>query len=160
MSLLATYLNDHLAGATAGRELARRAARSNRGDERYGPPTALLAAEIDEDRRSLLAVMGALGVGTDRVKVAAGWGAEKAGRLKPNGRLFWYSPLSRLVELEGLTLGVHGKLAIWQSLSTVLGEDPRVSAIDFERLAGRARAQLERLEELRLEAAGEALEAS
>jgi hypothetical protein len=28
--LLATYLNDHLAGATAARELARRAASSNR----------------------------------------------------------------------------------------------------------------------------------
>jgi len=157
VSLLSTYLNDHLAGATAGRELARRAASSNRGSERFGAATQQLAGEIEEDRRSLLALMSSLGVGTDRVKVAAGWGAEKVGRLKPNGRLVSYSPLSRLVELEALTIGVAGKLAMWESLREVLGEDPRLAEIDLERLAARARGQLETLEALRLAAAGEAL---
>ena len=40
--------------------------------------------------------------------MVAGWVAEKAGRLKLNGSLLTYSPLSRLVELEGLSLGVEG----------------------------------------------------
>jgi len=158
MSLLATYLNDHLAGATTGRELARRIASSNRRSELYGPPTALLASEVEEDRDSLLAVMRALGVRTDRLKVAAGWSAEKVGRLKPNGRLISYSPLSRLIELEGMMLGVRGKLAMWESLISVLGEDPRLAGIDLERLAERARSQFETLETLRLEASREALE--
>ena len=100
-----------------------------------------------------------LGIGSDRVKVAAAWSAEKLGRLKPNGRLLSYSPLSRLVRLEGLTLGVRGKLAMWESMIAVFGEDPRLSEVDLERLAERARTQLERLERLRLEASREALDA-
>ena len=157
MSLLATYLNDHLAAATAGRELARRTASSNRRSPIYGAPLQRLAGEIDEDRRSLLALMRALGTGEDRLKVAAGWTAEKLGRLKPNGRLLSYSPLSRLIEIEGLMLGVRGKLAMWEALAAVLGDDPRLAGIDLEALSGRARDQLETLEALRLEAAQEAL---
>jgi len=50
--LLATYLNDHLAGATVGVELARRVASSNR-DTSYGATLAELAREIEEDRETL-----------------------------------------------------------------------------------------------------------
>jgi hypothetical protein len=116
--LLATYLNDHLAGATAGRELARRASASNRGSE-LGRFLEDLARQIDEDRDSLIELMRALGVGVDCVKVVGGWTAAKLGRLKPNGKLLGYSPLSRLLELEGLLLGVRGKLALWQSLAPI-----------------------------------------
>ena len=73
---LATYLNDHLLGATGGTELARRAAGENEGSE-LGEFLADLAREIDDDRETLLAVMGELGVKADRLKVAAGWSAEK-----------------------------------------------------------------------------------
>ena len=52
-SLLGIYLNDHLAGATAGTELARRMARSHRGQEESGPLNRL-AAEIAQDRSALL----------------------------------------------------------------------------------------------------------
>ena len=115
--LLATYLNDHLAGATAGLELARRSAANNRGSA-LGPYLANLAQEIDEDRDALLTLMSDLDIGTDRIKVFGGRAVEKLARLKPNGRLLSYSPLSRLLELEGLMLGVRGKLA--------LGRDPRI----------------------------------
>ncbi|HEY7836073.1 MAG TPA: hypothetical protein VIB59_01325 [Solirubrobacteraceae bacterium] len=158
MSLLATYLNDHLAGATAGRELARRIASNNRGSDLYGPPSQQLAEEVDEDRETLLEIMRALGVGVDHVKVAGGWTVEKLGRLKPNGRLLSYSPLSRLVELEAMTLGVRGKLAMWDALLEVVADDERLAGVDLGRLAERAAAQLETLEPLRLAAAGEALE--
>ena len=43
--------------------------------------------------------MDDLGVGS-RAKDGAAWVAEKLGRLKTNGQLTGYSPLSRLVELE------------------------------------------------------------
>ena len=157
MSLLATYLNDHLAGSTAGRDLARRLASSNRGSDFYGPATEQLADEIGEDREALLEIMRSLDVGVDHVKVAGGWTVEKLGRLKLNGRLFSYSPLSRLVELEAITLGVRGKLAMWEALAAVLAGDERLARVDLE-LAERAVAQLETLERLRLAAAGEALE--
>jgi len=116
-----------------------------------------LAEEIDEDRRALLAVMERLEVGEDHLKIALAWGAEKVGRLKLNGELFGYSPLSRLEELEALSLGVEGKLALWRTLRSTHGEDPRLAGIDLDELIGRAQSQRRRLERRRLEAAGEAL---
>jgi hypothetical protein len=154
--LLATYLNDHLAGATGGLELARRAAGSNRGTA-YGPPLERLGEEIGEDREALQEIMERLGVGRDRLKIALSWGAEEAGRLKLNGRLFGYSPLSRLEELELLSLGVEGKLSLWRALDRTIGGDPRLAGVGLEALIGRARSQRRRLETLRLKAADEAL---
>ncbi len=154
--LLAIYLNDHLAGATVGRELARRAAHSNRDNPAYGAFLDRLAKEIDEDRQSLLAIMGGLNVKVDRLKVLAGWGGEKLGRLKLNGRVRGYSPLSRVVELEGLALGVHGKLSLWRALDRLeLGD--AAGANDLGELQRRAQGQLEQLEEHRLRAVEDAL---
>jgi hypothetical protein len=153
--MLAIYLNDHLAAATAARELVRRAAGSNRGSE-YGPFLERLAVEIDEDRESLLEIMRALGVGVDRVKVLAGWSGEKLGRLKLNGRLLGYSPLSRMVELEALTLGVNGKLGLWGVLGELAPREPRLARFDFDELIARGERQLDGLEVQRLRAAAEA----
>jgi hypothetical protein len=146
--LLATYLNDHLAGATAGRELARRSASSNRGSP-LGQFLAVLAQEIDEDRDALLALMGELQIGADRIKVLGGWTAERVARLKPNGRLFSYSPLSRLLEVEGLTLGVHGKLALWRALEVIQAGEPRLANADLAFLSQRAERQVSELEQHR-----------
>lgn len=152
--MLSIYLNDHLAGATAGRDLARRAAGSNRGSE-YGSFLERLAGEIEQDRDVLLDVMRALDARVDQLKVWAAWSGEKIGRLKLNGRLFGYSPLSRVVELEGLALGVAGKLALWRSLRVLAGHEPRLAAFDFEALIARAERQRDELEEHRLRAAAE-----
>jgi len=154
--LLAIYLNDHLAGATVGHELARRAAHSNRAHPDYGPVLSGLAQEIGEDRRALLAVMSTLGVKVDRLKVLAGWGGEKIGRLKLNGRLRSYSPLSRLVELEGLALGVQGKLSLWRTLDR-LNVDVGDAVPDLGELQRRAQDQLERIEACRQRAVDDAL---
>jgi hypothetical protein len=142
---LAIYLNDHLAGATAGVELARRAASNNSGND-YGPALSELAREIEQDRATLERLMDRLGAGRDRVKLAAAWVGEKVGRLKLNGNLLSYSPLSRLEEIEFLLLGVTGKLALWRALS---------EHIDLPELEARAESQRERLEALRLRAARE-----
>lgn len=153
--LLAIYLNDHLAGATAGQELARRTAASNRSSE-YGPVLERLATEIAEDRRSLLGIMDALQVGVDPLKVWTAWGMEKAGRLKLNGRLIGYSPLSRIVELEGLALGVTGKRALWRTLEQLQAELPVLDQTQITSLRERAERQLELLEIQRLKAVAEA----
>jgi hypothetical protein len=156
--LLGTYLNDHLGGATAGRELARRSAASNRGSE-LGGFLAQLAREIDEDRDALLMLMGELQIGTDRIKVLGGWAAEKLGRLKLNGRLLGYSPLSRLLELEGLALGVRGKLALWQALEVLQEREPALASIDLAALGQRAERQLDELERHRRTIVPDALQA-
>jgi hypothetical protein len=124
--LLAIYLNDHLAGATAGVAVAQRVAASNRDNDAYYPALCTLAEEIREDRASLLGIMSVLEIGTDPVKQALAWAGEKVGRLKLNGHLFIYSPLSRLDELEFLALGVTGKRALWRSLELVAPEEPRL----------------------------------
>jgi hypothetical protein len=151
---LAIYLNDHLAGSTAGVELARRAASNNAGTD-YGSVLSGIAREVEEDRATLEALMDRLGVGRDRIKTAAAWIAEKAGRLKPNGQLRSYAPLSRLEELELLLIGVSGKLAMWRALDHALHE--RLGGIELPELEARAESQRERLEALRLRAADEAL---
>ena len=155
MDLLAIYLNDHLAGATAARELVRRAASSNRRSD-YGRFLERLASEVDEDRDALLAIMRALGASVDQLKVLGGWGAEKLGRFKLNGRLLGYSPLSRLVELEALALGVSGKRALWRALELLAPDQPGLGRFDLSHLIVRAEAQLDELETYRLQAAAEA----
>jgi hypothetical protein len=153
MANLAIYLNDHLAGATLGTDLAKRSRASNEGNA-YGTALADLAREIEEDRDSLLALMEELDVPRDRLKVASAWAAEKVGRLKLNGSLFSYSPLSRLVELEGLSLGVTGKRSMWENLKRATPGG--ASSVDFDALIARADSQLERLVDLRTRAAAEA----
>jgi hypothetical protein len=147
--LLGIYLNDHLAGATGGVETARRARGSNEGTE-FGEPLARLCVEIEADRESLEAVMKELGVGRSRLKPAIGWIGEKLGRLKPNGQLRGYSPLSRIVELELLLLGITGKSRLWTLLQELVGER---SDSDLPALIARATDQRERVEEMQLRAA-------
>lgn len=154
--LLGIYLNDHLAGSTAGLELARRARGENRNSE-YGEFLRTLVEEIDEDRQTLKRIMDDLGIRTDPAKVAAGWLGEKTGRLKLNGQLTGYSPLSRLEEIEGLALGVTGKLALWKALRLVADGEPALDGPALDRLIERAERQQRDLEEHRLAAAREAL---
>jgi hypothetical protein len=155
--LLPIYLQDHFAGATFGVELARRAARENRGTDLGTFLADGLLPEIVEDRETLRLLMDRLGLRPSRVKTAAASLSEKAGRLKLNGELLRYSPLSRLIELEGLAAGIEGKHALWLSLHAVRDRDRRLANVDFEGLARRARSQRERLEPFRLAAAIEAL---
>lgn len=148
-SLLSIYLNDHLAGATAGVELARRTATAHR-DKRVAPELVQIAAEIAEDREALVKVMRDLDVPIRRYKVIAGWAAEKAGRLKLNGHLTDRSPLSDFIEIEGLRLGVEGKLALWRILRRLTDVERRLSAEHLDDLAARAERQIGTLEALRL----------
>jgi len=153
---LATYLNDHLGGAAGGVELIRRLCRENQGTE-YGPPLKVVARQVEEDVQSLRDVMARFGVEEDRIKQTAAYAAEKVGRLKLNGQLLGYSPLSRLVELEGMTLGVTGKQAMWVVLNENYGQDPRLEGVDLPQLIARAKEQRVTLERLRRQAATEAI---
>jgi hypothetical protein len=150
-NLLAIYLNDHLAGSTAGVELSRRLRKENEGTE-FEPPLSQLSEEIGEDRETLRAIMSRLGVPESQVKAAFAWTFEKVTRLKLNGRLTGYSPLSRLTELEALAWGVDGKIAGWRTLLEVAGSDERLDRSQLDDLIARGERQRETLEQLRVKA--------
>ena len=156
--LLGIYLNDHLAGATAGAGLARRMAASGHQPATSGT-LRQLAVEISRDRETLLELMAALDVPVRGYKVWAAWAGEKAGRLKPNGHLMSRSPLSSLEELEMLRLGVEGKAAGWRTLRTLAERDPRLDPARLDDLISRARRQADQLEDLRVNAAGQVISA-
>ena len=154
--LLGIYLNDHLAGATGGLELARRVARSHRGPG-AGAAVQRLAAEVAQDRAALEDIMGALGIPVPAYKVYAAWIGEKVARLKLNGYLLTRSPLSGLEELEMLRLGVEGKAAGWRTLRVLAETDKRLDPGRLDELISRARRQADLLEELRVRAADQVI---
>ncbi|MET8247636.1 hypothetical protein ABZV31_26415 [Streptomyces sp. NPDC005202] len=147
-ALLGIYLNDHLAGATAGTDRARHLATACRGSQ-IGAAMAPVAAEIAEDRKALMGIMRRLDIPIRRYKVYAGRLGERAGRLKSNGRLVRRSPLSSLLELELLQIGVHGKTCAWQVLRRLSERDERLDAQLLDGLLERARGQLHTIDEIR-----------
>jgi hypothetical protein len=153
---LAIYLRDHFAGATAGLELAKRVSQSARGTE-TGPFHDDLVRRIAADREVLRDIMSRLGIAPSSIKNGLAWTLEKAGRLKLNGRILRPSPLSRLVELETLALGVTGKRALWRSLAAIKTADARLASVDLDALIASAEEQATELERHRLQAAEQAL---
>jgi len=151
---LGIYVNDHLAGAVVATNLARRLAASER-EWTKADVLERLASEIAEDRDELLDIMAALDVPVSQYKTWASWTAERVGRLKLNGRLHTRSPLSRVLELEAMRLGVEGKAASWRILRIRAESDPGLDAERLDRLIDRAKAQIDLLEELRVEAAAD-----
>lgn len=149
---LTVYLNDHLAGAAFGRERVRAAAGANRSTE-FGEPLARLAAQIEADRHELLSIVQELGRGRDPLREAGGWLGERLLRLRPNGRMIGYSPLSRLQDLEALEAGVEAKLALWRALRALAPDEPRLDEQRLDRLLARAQRQRRELTRLHKRAA-------
>ena len=110
--------------------------------------------EIEEDRETLKRLMDEVGAKRDPLKAGGAWAAEKLGRLKLNGQLTGYSPLSRLEELEFLHMGITGKVEMWGAFKRTLSG--RVPGFDFEALELRAERQRDEVENHRLQAAAEA----
>jgi len=157
--LLGIYLNDHLAGATGGIELARRSLRNNR-DGPLAKDLQRILREVEEDRATLEGIIDRLGLRKSQLKPGAAWVAEKMFRLKLNGRLLSYSPLSRVLELETLGAGVEAKRALWASLKRLVEQEGTDLGVDLDELIARAQRQRRLLERRRLEAAAEALAGS
>ncbi|MET7480142.1 hypothetical protein ABZT17_38105 [Streptomyces sp. NPDC005648] len=149
---LGIYLNDHLAGATGGAELAHRVVREH-GGSAYGADLRNLATEISQDRRALLRLMAELDIPARRYKVYGAWLGEKLARAKPNGRLVRRSGLTLLVELEAMRVGVTGKELLWRALLTIAAQDPRLDSDRLEELRQRAERQLDTLDSLHSRAA-------
>ena len=154
--LIATYLNDHLAGSAAGIALVKKMCSSYEGTE-FGLLLDSLQRDIEADRAALEQVMETLGVRPDTVKQAGGWMLEKLSRVKLDERITRDEDLTRLMETEALSLGIEGKLAGWRSLEQLSEGD---LGVDLDALVERAREQRARLEPFRLDAARRAFTAS
>jgi hypothetical protein len=154
--LLGIYLNDQLAAGVLWREIARRARRNNDGSE-LGDALARVAQAIAADVETFEQIMRRLGVRRNRLKTGLALAAERAGRLKLNGRLRSYSPLSRFSELDLLAYGIEGKKVLWRNLRDCARLDERLPDVDFDELIARAQRQRDEIEPFRLAAGNAAL---
>ena len=139
-----TYLNDHRAGASAGTALVRRIWRSNRRTK-WGPIIEDVANSIEQELVVLDKVRAAAGISGGDLKRAAALLTERVSRLKLNGHLLTYSPLSRVLELETLMSAVRGKQGLWVTLRAAAPSHPEWGDFDFAALEERGSEQLETL---------------
>ncbi len=150
------YLIDHLTAATGGLRLAERARDGHRDrDDELHRLLATLTEEIRDDRTELRRMLSRVGASPDPIKLAAAVAGELVGRLKRNGRLVRRSPLSSLVELEGLAIALRGKRCGWTALQAA--DDERLAGFDFAALVRRADDQYERIEAARRRVAADVL---
>jgi hypothetical protein len=150
---LDVYLNDHLAGGTAGLNLAQMAADEHRSDE-HGAFFGEIASDIRKDHETLERIMEALGTDASATKVAAAEIGSKMMAPKFKGT---EDELNAFVTLETLSIGIEGKHCLWTALKTVAGDLPELADFDVDELIERAREQRGRIEAKRLELAPEAL---
>ena len=144
------YLNDHLAGAAAGIQLAERIAKGT-SDERLEALLGRFVKEFREDSEVLERVMEAHGITKDRAKQAIALAGEWFARLKHVTPVIGSGSqtLVALEDVEVLSLGIEERALLLRSLQQV----PSVTAlegVDLPTLEERARRQREELEPFRL----------
>ena len=152
--LLRIYLGDHWAEMGGAVALTERMARNNPAPPWDGP-IGRLRDHVADDDRTLASVRSVLAIDGGRWKRRAAIGGERAGRLKFNGRVNAYSPLSRVYEIEMMTAHLVATRAMWQVLRRL--DDPRLAGIDLTGLELRADVQLSGLHDLHARAVDEAL---
>ena len=150
---LDVYLNDHLAGATAGVNLAEMATEEHQGDA-HGAFFAEIASEIKADYATLEQLMDDLQTEKSASKAALVEVGSKLSEPKFKGT---DDPLNAFVTLETLSIGVEGKVCMWKALKTVTDGYPALAELDLDELIARGEDQRSRIEEHRLTVAPEAL---
>ena len=156
---LLTYLHDHLAGARFAVSLLQDLS-DQKVDTEVAECAAKLLPAVEQDRSALEAYMKRVGDDGSMVKDIAAWATQKASRFK----LALHDPFGLFEAIEMLSLGVLGKLALWNALKSLhdgqdkaVGQD--VTGLDLEHLILRARDQHQQLELLRLRLAVQVLTA-
>ena len=157
MSLLG-YLDDHLAVAAAGIQLAERC-RDRDPESELGHVLHALLIEIRHDREVLERVIRVLGGSPNTIKRATALGAERMSSLRMSLPMIGLGSResARLEEIEVLSLGIEGKRLMWAALAQLSSTDERLSEFPFPDLKRQARSQRDRLERSRLRLAAEAL---
>jgi len=150
------YLTDHLAGAAAGVRVVEQAAERHTSDH-LGEFFRPLAAEIREDEDTLKELASALGVHPSGAKATLAKLGTTLASAKFAGRGVENEYLGDFTSLETLSIGVAGKLCMWQALEKVAGDYPPLAELDIDSLQARALDQRDRIESMRLEFALNAL---
>jgi hypothetical protein len=150
------YLNDHLAGATFGADLARQLQARAEGTD-FQPEITRLADEIEGDLDTLTDLMQRIGATRNPGKQATAWVAEKASRLKLSGLTSGDDELGTFLSIETLSLGVEGKASLWVTLKELRGHYPELQSTDLDELLQRAQRQRRDLEAARMRAARRSL---
>lgn len=151
---LATYIHDHLAGASYALDLVA-ALRDHFKSDPLGQFAATLHTEIAADKGILHRIAEQFGPTSDPLKDGAAWITEKVSKIKlspsdPSG-------LGTFEALEFLAIGIHGKLLLWRALSEISREQSQLIGIDFAQLMSRAQSQEESVNTWRLDVARMAL---
>jgi hypothetical protein len=102
----------------------------------------LVADQIRGDRQALAEIRRHLHSEGGTLKKAVALIGERLSRLKLNGRITRYSPLSRVLELEALISGVSAKHRLWVTLQAFDKGDGRLVDFDLEELKARASSQV------------------
>jgi hypothetical protein len=152
------YLNDHLAGATAGVELVKQAAERHDGD--LGEFFAQLADEIAGDHNTVTSLMDQMGAHASGAKEVLAKAGSVVSETKFSGESMDDPEFGTFLTLETLSIGVEGKLCMWKALKVVADDYPELSSTDIDTLIERAQSQRDSLEGKRLEVAGSALSSS
>jgi hypothetical protein len=155
---LATYLNDHLAGAATALEVLD--ALSKHQDPELLQAVRALHVAIAADRDRLLDAMRSAQIAVSTTRQAAGWLGERMAAAKV--RLD--DPLDRGLRtfelLELVALGIDGKRALWAGLRACRLSSLSLTDADFAALAARADEQRSAIEPHRLRYAMKALRQS
>lgn len=152
---LEIYLNDHLALMVGEIDLAARAESSNRGTP-LGEFLHRLAVEVEAQKSIVGDLIRRVGGSESVVKKGTAWFVEKLGRLKLNDSVLTYSDLSRVIELETLSAAVQERVALWDTLEVVAGDDERLAGITFSFFRDQSQEHLAELDTRRRYAASQA----
>ncbi|MDP9115125.1 MAG: hypothetical protein M3O20_15765 [Acidobacteriota bacterium] len=151
---LATYLHDHLAGASFAVELLKKLATEFPGTS-SGETTRELLEDIQADRKTLEQLIAKVGKANTDVYDVLGWITERVSRIKlkhddPTG-------IGTFESFETISLGIQGKRALWEALQVLQSTDARVAGIDYPKLLARAEQQFQTANQHRLELIEDAL---
>ena len=142
-STLSSYLADHLAGSSAGVDLAESLAKNVPGNQFFEG----LISEIKKDQDALERVMEKVGASESSLKTAGAQVAQKIGSgLSGVGGTGMTEKLGVLREAELLSMGIMGKVCLWDALNEVSDADERLAGFDFPKWAAAARGQLSGLD--------------
>jgi hypothetical protein len=150
------YLNHHLAASVGWLEALEHLESAEKGTPMARTLTELRAEGL-ADRRVLEDLMVRLGVSESETEKATAWLGEKVFRALLPMNEQRSGSLHLLLTLEALALGLEGRRALWLALSSAAQQTVTLQGPDYRILVKRAEDQRERVEKLRLEAAGKAL---
>lgn len=153
---MASYLNDHLAGAEGAVSTLEDLIERQDNDAARAFFTQL-HDEIGKDRDLLQNLLEGLGYEESGFKQVIGNLTAGVGHLKLWSNGLKEGEFGLFEALEMLAIGIQGKRLLWRALATVAVKYPGWSGTDFLVLEGRARDQRNAVEKWRLKTAALAL---